>query len=79
MKNNYILYKLAICIFYTKEILPASADYEMCERGGKCFDNFERCFCHGSLFFFEKLEHEDFVEGVAAVRSKKKTTLNYYA
>jgi len=27
----------------------------------------------------EKLEHEDFVEGVAAVRSKKKTTLNYYA
>jgi len=26
-----------------------------------------------------KLEHEDFVEGVAAVRSKKKTTLNYYA
>jgi 26S proteasome regulatory subunit T5 len=27
----------------------------------------------------EMLEHEDFVEGVAAVRSKKKTTLNYYA
>jgi len=25
------------------------------------------------------IDHEDFVEGVAAVRSKKKTTLNYYA
>merc|ERR1712038_819520 len=25
------------------------------------------------------IEHEDFVEGVAVVRSKKKSTLNYYA